>query len=104
LIVYVDNIMLNVNDNEEIQRLKNYLASEFKIKDLGNLKYFLGIELSRSRHGIFLSQLKYVFDLLNETRMLGCKTIDNPVEQNKKLKERDKSTLMDKGRYQWFTG
>jgi len=85
--------MLNVNDNEEIQRLKNYLASEFKIKDLGNLKYFLGIEVSRSRHGIFLSQ-----------RMLGCKTIDNPVEQNKKLKERDKSTLMDKGRYQWFTG
>jgi hypothetical protein len=64
------------------------------------LKYFIGIEVARSRHGIFLSQRKYVLDLLKEMRMLGCKAVDNPIEQNKKSKESDESSLVDKGRYQ----
>ena len=42
------------------------------MKDLGPLKYFLGIEVFRSSEGIFLSQIKYVLDLLQETGMLGC--------------------------------
>ena len=80
LIVYVDDMVLTGNDEEEIQRLKQSLAQEFEIKDLGYLKYFLGIEVARSRHGIFLSQRKYILDLLKETGMLGCKAIDNPIE------------------------
>jgi hypothetical protein len=67
---------------------------------LGYLKYFLGIEVVRSRNGIFFSQRKYVLDLLKETRMFGYKAVDNPVEQNKKLKESDESSLVTKGRYQ----
>jgi hypothetical protein len=64
LIVYVDNIVLTRNDNEEIQKLNKYLATELEIKkNLGNLKYFLGIEVARSRHCIFLSKQKYVLDL-----------------------------------------
>lgn len=59
------------------------------MEDLGNLKYFLGIEVVRSRHVIFLFKWKYVLDLLKETRMLGCKVVDNPVEQHKNLEERD---------------
>jgi hypothetical protein len=75
LIVYVDDIVLTNNDNEEIQRLKNHMAREFEIKDLGNSKYILGIEVARSIHGIFLSQRKYVLDLLKETWMLGCNAV-----------------------------
>jgi len=41
LIVYVDDIVLTTNDNEDIQRLKKYMSNEFEIKDIGNLKYFL---------------------------------------------------------------
>ena len=99
LIVYVDDMVLTGNDEEEIQRLKQSLAQEFEIKDLGNLKYFLGIEVARSRHGIFLSQRKYILDLLKETGMLGCKAIDNPIEQNVKLGEDHNSPLVEKGRY-----
>lgn len=74
LIIYADDIVLTGND-EEIQRLKKYLASEFEIKDLGSLKYFLGIVVVRSRHGIFLSQRKYVSDLLKETRISNVRLL-----------------------------
>ncbi|CAL2227819.1 unnamed protein product [Prunus armeniaca] len=59
--------------------------TEFEMKDLGDLKYFLGIEVARSTTGIFLSQRKYVLYLLIETRMLGCKPADTPIEMNHNL-------------------
>jgi hypothetical protein len=58
LIVYVDYIVLTGNDDGEIQNLIHLFANEFEIKDLGSLKYFLGIEVERSKHGIFISQRK----------------------------------------------
>jgi len=100
LIVYVDDIVLTGNDDGEMQNLKHHLANEFEIKDLGTLKYFLGIEVARSKHGIFISQRKYILDLLKETGMLRCKATDNPVEVNVKLSECGESPLVDKGIYQ----
>jgi hypothetical protein len=67
---------------------------------LGTLEYFLGIEVARSKHGILISQRKYILDLLKETGMLGCKATDNPVEVNVKLGECGKNPLVDKGKYQ----
>ncbi|KAI5337773.1 hypothetical protein L3X38_017044 [Prunus dulcis] len=55
-----------------------YLTSEFEMKSLGDLKYSLGIEVARSKHGIFRSQRKYILDLLANTGMLDCKPIDTP--------------------------
>nr|GFA51950.1 putative ribonuclease H-like domain-containing protein [Tanacetum cinerariifolium] len=54
LIIYVDDMVITGNDEEEIKRLKEGLFTEFEIKDLGNLKYFLGIEVLRSPEGIFI--------------------------------------------------
>jgi len=87
-----------------MQKLKHHLANEFEIKDLGTLKYFLGIEVARSKHGIFISQRKYILDLLKEIGMLGCKATDNLVEVNVKLGECGESPLVDKGRYQQLVG
>ncbi len=101
MIVYVDDVLLTSNDNEEIQRLKKHLASKFEIKDLGNLKYFLGIKVARSRH---CSSSNGNMFMLKETGMLGCKIADNPIEPNKKFKESDGSSLVDKGRYQQLVG
>ncbi|XP_076894743.1 uncharacterized protein LOC143547130 [Bidens hawaiensis] len=64
------------NDEEEMARLKVNLFKEFEMKDLGRLKYFLGIEVLRSRQGIFICQKKYVLDLLAETGMIDCKPVD----------------------------
>ena len=72
LIIYVDDMIVTGNDPEERRRLQDHLAREFEMKDLGPLKYFLGIEVSRSKKGIFLSQRKYALDLLSETGMTAC--------------------------------
>ncbi|KAK3005339.1 hypothetical protein RJ639_015952 [Escallonia herrerae] len=75
------------DDEQEITSLQEYLATEFEMKNLGGLKYFLGIEVSHSTQGIFLSQRKYVLDLLAETGMLECKPVDTPIVQNHGLRE-----------------
>ena len=85
LIVYVDDMIVTGNDLEEMKALKEYLSKEFEMKDLGPLKYFLGIEVSRSSKGIFLSQRKYAVDLLHETGMSACQPVDTPMEEGLKL-------------------
>ena len=63
-----------------MSKLKDLLVKEFEIKNLGNLKYFLGMEMARSRKGTIISQRKYVLDLLMETRMLWCKLTDTHMD------------------------
>ena len=79
LIVYVDDIVVTGDDQEEIHRLKTFLGTEFETKDLGSLRYFLGIEVCRSKRGVFISQRKYVLDMLTETCKLRAKPVDTPI-------------------------
>ena len=79
LLVYVDDMIITGNDEEEITRLQKELATEFEMKNLGGLKCFLGIEVVRSKQGIFLSQRKYVLDILTKVGMLECKLVDTPI-------------------------
>lgn len=69
------------DDPDERKALQEYLSKEFEMKDLGTLKYFLGIEVSRSQQGIFFSQRKYVTNLLTETGMLGCKLVNTHMKE-----------------------
>jgi hypothetical protein len=103
LIVYVDDIILTGNDEIEMERLKRNLAADFEIKDLGPLKYFLGMEVARSKKGIVVSQRKYVLEFLQETGMSGCKPADTPMDQSAKLWEKG-DTPVDTGRYQRLVG
>ena len=104
LIVYVDDIVLTGDDLKEMGKLKIYLAKEFEIKDLGSLKHFLGIEVARSKDGIFISQRQYVLDLLKETGMLESKAVDTPMDPNQKLSDDPSGEPVEKGRYQRLVG
>ena len=84
--------------------LQSYLSSEFKMKDLGHLKYFIGIKVSRSDKGIFLSQIKYALDLLHETSMSACQPADTPVEERLKLCVETNQVHVNKGRYHRLVG
>ncbi|KAK3020642.1 hypothetical protein RJ639_046426 [Escallonia herrerae] len=103
-IVYVNDIIVTGNDSDEKEALRNYLAKEFEIKDLEKLKYFLGIEVARSKEGIFVSQQKYVLDLLEETGKLHCRPSDTPIEPNHRLAEFMEGEPTDKGMYQRLVG
>jgi len=86
LIIYVDDMIITGSDIEEIAQLRNNLFREFEMKDLGGLKYFLGIEVLHSNKGIFISQRKYIMNLLAKTEMVGCKLADTPMQVNHGLK------------------
>lgn len=79
--------------------MKSYLVREFEIKDLGLLKYFLGIEVAHSKRDIFISQHNYILDLLSEIEMLGYKPSATLMDPHQKFKEDDDDRLIDAERY-----
>lgn len=85
LVVYVDDVVNTGSDIKRIDKLKAFLQTKFQTKDLGVLKYFLGIEVMYSKKGIFLSQRKYVMDLLSEIGMMRSKLCETPIEPEVKL-------------------
>lgn len=84
-LIYVDDMILAGNNVNKIAYVKGYLDKLFSIKDLGPLKYFLGIEVARTKDGIVLSQRKYtldILDILEESGLQGGRPSEFPMEQN----------------------
>ncbi|KAJ9548762.1 hypothetical protein OSB04_021305 [Centaurea solstitialis] len=104
LVVYVDDIVITGSDKTGTIKLKDFLASRFQTKDLGPLKYFLGIEVSRTRKGICLSQRKYCLDVLNDSGMIETKPCEAPMIPNIKLNIEDGDLLEDPGKYRRIVG
>ena len=100
----MDDIVITGNDQDGIQKLKQYLFSHFQTKDLGKLKYFLGIKVARSNSGLLISQRKYTLDILADTGMLDCKPVDTPMDLNVKLVPGQGEPLRDPWRYQRLVG
>ncbi|XP_062085881.1 uncharacterized mitochondrial protein AtMg00810-like [Humulus lupulus] len=82
LFAYVDDVIVARNNLHEVENLKTRLNSQFKLKDLGNLRYFLGLEVARSESGIFISQRTYTLQLLEAFGCLQCKPSSTPMEPN----------------------
>ncbi|GJY27391.1 ribonuclease H-like domain-containing protein [Tanacetum coccineum] len=77
-----DDIVVTGNCMKEINQFKPFLKSKFNIKDLGSLKYFLGIVVIKTGDDLCLSQRKYCLELLKEYGLLGCKPVSTPMEPN----------------------
>ncbi|CAM8951298.1 unnamed protein product [Rhodiola kirilowii] len=85
LLVYVDDVLLTGTSQSIIDEIKSYIHHKFQIKDLGVLKYFLGMEVARSPTGIFLNQRKYALELLEESNLLQCKPSRTPMDIKHKV-------------------
>jgi hypothetical protein len=81
-LLYVDNMMITSDDPEYIAFVKSHLSDQFFISDLGPLRYFLGIEISSTPEGFFLSQEKYIQDLLDRASLIDHRTAETPMELN----------------------
>lgn len=107
VLVYVDDLLLTGNDAGLIEETRHTLHSHFKIKDLGELKYFLGIEFMRSTEGIVMNQRKYALELVAEVGLGNAKPQMTPLDCSQKLTsvEFDPDTLYeDIPRYQRLVG
>lgn len=85
ILIYVDDLLIAGNDQQAITKTKAFLSTHFLMKDLGNIRYFLGIEIDRSEKGFFLSQKKYTKDLIHEYGMQNSKPLRLPVDGQVKL-------------------
>nr|XP_016516161.1 PREDICTED: uncharacterized mitochondrial protein AtMg00810-like [Nicotiana tabacum] len=115
ILVYVDDLLATGTNLKLIEQVRKDLQVRFKMKDLGELKYFLGIEFSRSEKEIQMCQRKYALELVSELGLLGG-PVTSPLEFNHKLTsmEFDKvvtkngsdndNELEDKGKYQRIVG
>ncbi|KAI3719915.1 hypothetical protein L6452_20821 [Arctium lappa] len=103
-LIYVDDVIIVGNDTNKIQETKEELDKRFSIKDLGNLKYFLGIEVTRVPEGLVLSQRKYILDIFDDCGMQGCRPCSFPIEQNLKLDKGEKDPKIDASQYRRIIG
>ena len=85
LLVYVDDVILTGNNISEITHITALLDQTFKIKNLGDLTFFLGFEVARNNKGIHLSQRKYTLDLLKDTGMLASAPVATPMNFSKRV-------------------
>ncbi|XP_048445380.1 uncharacterized mitochondrial protein AtMg00810-like [Pyrus x bretschneideri] len=104
LLLYVDDIILTGNAIAAIQHVIQSLTTEFDIKDLGTLHYFLGIQISRISTRLFLSQTKYIQDLLHKTEMSDCKPCDTPCLPYNRLLKNDGVLFLEPGTYRSIVG
>jgi len=83
LLVYVDDILLMGSNSLLLQRLIQLLSSEFKLRDLGSVYYYLGIEVTPTGIGLMLQQNKYTIDILTRAGMLSCKPVETLISTSK---------------------
>lgn len=95
LLVYVDDILISGSDLQLIEELKGVLKSHFHLKDLGHLRYFLGLEVVRDANGIMLNQRKYALELITESGLTYVGSVPGRMMQNLKLTTRDYDKRFD---------
>ncbi|XP_019177668.1 PREDICTED: uncharacterized protein LOC109172880 [Ipomoea nil] len=97
LLIYVDDILVASSELTNIQQIKESLDEAFKIKDLGVLGYFLGIEAKVTTAGLNLCQRKYALDILNDAGFINCKPVSTPMVPGSHLSQHDGTPLNDPG-------
>ncbi|GKE83972.1 ribonuclease H-like domain-containing protein, partial [Tanacetum coccineum] len=103
LLLYVDDIVLTASSETLLERIIASLHHEFSMTDLSSLNYFLGISVTRDSSGMFLSQRKYVVEILERAHMVNCNPSQTPVDTESKLGD-DGDPVSDPNLYRSLAG
>ena len=104
IILYVDDLIITGSHQERISHTQELLWREFEMTDLGLMHFCLGIKVWQEPGNIFISQSKYVGEILKAFRMTECKSVGTPMEVDLKLSMEDTSPLVDERLYQKLVG
>lgn len=85
LLVYVDDMLIFYENNEDLNEVREYIHSKLKIKDIGNATECIGIRINQSNNKIEIDQQKYIVELLEKYNMHECKSVKSPSDPNVKL-------------------
>lgn len=85
LLLYVDDIVLTGSSSSLLQHVVDRLRAEFAVKDMGELRFFLGIDVRCTKDGFYLSQERYTDSILDRAGMAGCKPVTTPIDAKGKL-------------------
>jgi len=85
ILIYLDDIILVGDHVDQMNQVKKFLDEKFKIKDLGQLSFFMGLEITRSKKGIHINQRKYALDILADRGMLAAKPCSTPMTKDAKF-------------------
>jgi hypothetical protein len=103
LLLYVDDIVLTASSAGFLKHIIAALQREFAMTDMGQLHHFLGISMTRSTDGLFLSQRQYTQDILEHAGMSACKPCSTPVDLHSKLSA-DGPPVADSTQYRSLAG
>lgn len=106
MLIYVDDIIVTGSSDKKVRELIQALQTDFALKDLGELHFFLGIKVTRSQTGAVLSQSKYASELLSRVGMQDCKPVASPMSTTEKLSRNEGNILLaaDATRYRSIVG
>jgi hypothetical protein len=104
ILLYVDDMIITGDDLSSIRDLQHFLSQNFEMKDLGQLNYFLGLEVTSSSAGYYLSQVKYASDLLSKVGLMDSKTCTSSLERNIRLLATDGESLSNATLYRQLVG
>ena len=104
LLVYVDDILIASNNVEAVNTSKAFLDDKSKLKDLGTLKYFLGLEVARTEKGISLCQRNFTLELLFDKGLLASKPANVPMDQSAKFRSSMGEDVPDPSLYKKIIG
>nr|GFC48986.1 retrovirus-related Pol polyprotein from transposon TNT 1-94 [Tanacetum cinerariifolium] len=102
--LYVDDMIYTSSSTRLISKFKSSMKSMFEMTDLGELQYFLGLEMIQKQEGIFLSQKKYIDDTLKKYNMINCNIEYTPMNPEEKFQAEDGTQLADGGKYRSLIG
>ncbi|GAA0154609.1 hypothetical protein LIER_12542 [Lithospermum erythrorhizon] len=99
-----DDILLAISSLEDIEEVKAYLPNKFTIKNIGEAKYFLGIQIARSEAGMYLTQTKYITDIIKDSKLQHCTAVATPLQVDWQAYDPNSPLMEDPSQYRRLVG